>query len=167
MKRLLAALLLLLLCLSAACARTAAPAQADNVPVTKAPAGETAPAAAGETQAEAEVDVDLTLLSSTMVYSEVYAMVTEPERYIGKSVKMEGQFATAESGGKRYYACIIQDATACCAQGLEFEPAGEIDYPGDFPEEGATITVTGVFDTYTEPYGDSEALYIVLRNADF
>ena len=30
------------------------------------------------------VDVDLTELSSTMVYSEVYAMMTEPENYIGK-----------------------------------------------------------------------------------
>ena len=34
------------------------------------------------------IDVDLTQLSSTMVYSEVYAMVYEPDQYLGKTVKM-------------------------------------------------------------------------------
>ena len=50
-----------------------------------------------------------------MVYSEVYAMMYEPEQYIGKTVKMQGQFATQEYNDERLYACIVQDATACCA----------------------------------------------------
>ena len=60
------------------------------------------------------IDVDLTQLSSTIVYSEVYAMATEPEQYFGKTVKMEGLFATQEYNGARLYACIVQDAIACC-----------------------------------------------------
>ena len=111
------------------------------------------------------VDVDLTQLSSTMVYSEVYAMMTEPENYIGKTVRMHGNFATQEYNGQRLYACIVQDATACCAQGLEFEPESTLSYPDDFPEPGAEITVTGTFDSYKEEVDGNTYIYLVLRNA--
>lgn len=113
------------------------------------------------------VDVDLTQLSSTMVYSEVYAMATEPEQYIGETVKMQGLFATQEYNGARLYACIVQDATACCAQGLEFELAEELVYPDDYPETGAEITVVGTFDFYKEEVDGNTYLYLVLRNARF
>lgn len=43
------------------------------------------------------IDVDLTALSSTMVYSEVYNIITNPEDYIGKTVKMHGQFTFHEN----------------------------------------------------------------------
>ena len=59
------------------------------------------------------IDVDLTALSSTMVYSEVYNMMTSPEDYIGKTVKMKGMYSVYhdESTDKYYFACIIKDAT--------------------------------------------------------
>ena len=109
------------------------------------------------------VDVDLTVLSSIMVYSEVYNMMASPEAYIGKTVKMKGLFAYYhdEATGNYFFACIIQDATACCAQGIEFVLAGEHLFPDDYPEPGAEICVTGVFDTYQE----SENSYCTLRNA--
>lgn len=113
------------------------------------------------------VDVDLTQLSSTMVYSEVYAMATEPEQYIGKTVKMQGLFATQKYNGARLYACIVQDATACCAQGLEFELTEEFVYPDDYPETGAEITVVGTFDFYKEEVDGNYYIYLVLRNARF
>lgn len=118
-----------------------------------------APEKAEITKAEqADCDVDLTKLSSTMVYSEVYNMMTEPEKYIGKSVRTSGQFAlywaTNENGipipNQFYFACIIADATSCCSQGLEFVLAGEHVYPDDYPEEGDEITVSGIFETYDE-----------------
>lgn len=99
-----------------------------------------------------KIDVDLTKLSSTMVYSEVYNMVSVPQNYIGKVVKMHGQFAFYEDHrtGNRYYACIISDATACCSQGLEFVLSGSHSFPDDYPEESAEITVVGIFETYIE-----------------
>ena len=98
------------------------------------------------------IDVDLTSLSSTMVYSEVYNMMYEPDNYIGKTIKMDGLFMAYhdESTGNYYFACIIQDATACCAQGMEFILTEDYSYPDDYPEEGEQITVVGVFDTYME-----------------
>ena len=97
-------------------------------------------------------DVDLTRLSSTMVYSEVYNMMYTPNDYIGKTVKMKGQFAYYEDPETKsqYFACIIADATACCSQGLEFILTGENTYPNDYPEVGSEITVTGIFEVYTE-----------------
>lgn len=91
--------------------------------------------------------VDLTILSSTMVYSEVYNMISTPEKYIGKTVKMNGMLDVYEDSttGKNYYACIIADATACCAQGLEF-----ILREDKYPKSGTAITVIGKFDTYEE-----------------
>ena len=104
-----------------------------------------------------EIDVDLTKLSSTMVYSEVYNMITSPDQYIGKTVKMKGPFAFYydEATDTRYYACIIRDATACCAQGIEFV------LTDDYPQVDEEICVVGVFDTYR----DGEYTYCTLRNA--
>ena len=109
------------------------------------------------------VDIDLTTMSSTMVYSEVNNIVNEPEKYIGKTIKMNGVYAFVydDSNTKRYDACIIQDATACCGGGIEFELTGDYKYPDDYPEEGGDICVIGVFDTYTE----GDYIYCTLRNA--
>ncbi len=60
-----------------------------------------------------------------------------------------------------YFACIIQDATACCAQGMEFVLTEDYHYPEDYPQEGQEIAVVGVYDTYME--GDYK--FCTLRNA--
>lgn len=106
---------------------------------------------------EEGIDIDLTVLSSTMVYSMVYCMVTSPESYIGMTVKMCGVAASYhnEATDVYYHACIIQDATACCSQGLEYE------LEGDYPEDNEIIYVTGTFDTYTE----GGYTYCILREA--
>lgn len=109
------------------------------------------------------IDIDLTELSSTMVYSEVYNMITEPDTYLGKVIRMEGPFAFFhdETSDKYYYACIISDATACCSQGIEFEPVNAKVFPDDFPEQDTVVTVTGTFDTYEE----NGYVYCTLRDA--
>ena len=104
------------------------------------------------------VDVDLTVLSSTMVYSEVYNMLYyDQESYYGKTVKADGVFAIYQmvvdgvtQPDPVAYACIIADATACCAEGMEFVLEGDFTYPDDYPELGAEITVIGEFQPYEE-----------------
>lgn len=99
-----------------------------------------------------DVDVDLTVLSGTMVYSEVYNMMSMPDPYIGRSVRMNGVFAVYIGDGINYYAVIIADATACCKQGLEFVLVNdsELTFPDDYPTVGSIVTVRGIFETYTE-----------------
>lgn len=96
--------------------------------------------------------VDLTVLSGTMVFSEVYNMMNTPQNYEGVTVKMTGQFQVYEDAekGKTYYAVIIPDATGCCQQGFEFVLIDDYEYPKDYPELGTEITVTGTFESYEE-----------------
>lgn len=115
-------------------------------------------------KADPSVDIDLTVLSPTFVYSEVYNMVMEPEVYIGEKVKMEGTCSIYkdENTGKVYYACLIKDATQCCAQGLEFTLDEEKYTKEDYPKEGDFITISGTFDTYSE--GANK--YLTVRDSD-
>ena len=112
------------------------------------------------------VDYDLTQMSSDMVYATVYQMMVAPEEYEGKTFRIEGNFyATYYEAAKKYYFyCIIQDATACCAQGMEFvwEDGSHI-YPNEYPEDNTEIVVEGTFETYKEE-GDQN-LYCRLSNA--
>ena len=112
-----------------------------------------------QTQTSADgVDVDLTVLSSTMVYSEVYNMLyNDPAHYLGKTVKARGEFSIYQlvtdgvlQPDPVSYACIISDAAACCAEGMEFVLEGDLTYPDDYPELGTEITVIGEFQSYEE-----------------
>lgn len=162
-------LIALTLCLLAACGnhndRDATVSNSTNDPAPNPSTSQVQPteeesqgATSDPVQSADGIDVDLTKLSSTMVYSEVYNMMYSPDDYVGKTIKMEGQFAiyqaTDENGalipGQIYFACVIADATACCSQGLEFVLAGEHTYPDDYPELGNEITVIGTFELYEE-----------------
>ena len=117
------------------------------------------------TTAPAAIDVDLTQLSSTMVYSEVYNMMTTPEDYEGKVVKMKGPMSilNASDTGLTYYSVIISDATACCQQGLEFVWTGHD--AADYPPKDTEVTVTGVFETYYE--GETMFCHLVADSVEF
>ena len=111
------------------------------------------------------IDIDLPSMSSTIVYAQVYDMISKPDKYIGKTVRMTGTFGDYydTSTGNHYYGCIVKDATACCAQGIEFVPVSDYKYPDDYPEVGSEITITGTFSTYYE--GDD--IYCTLKDSVF
>ena len=108
--------------------------------------------AEGEGFSDQEIDIDLSLFSGTFVYAQIYQMAIHPEDYVGKVIRVAGWYDVYVDSetGMVYTACTIPDATACCAQGIEFVWAGDHAFPGDFPEVGAEITVTGRFETYFE-----------------
>ena len=103
-------------------------------------------------EAEVQSDIDLTGLSGTMLYSAIYDIMMEPEDYLGKTIKIEGQFTVFpdEQSDENRYAVIIADASACCEQGIMFTLAGEHTYPDDYPEPEDDITVVGEFKLYNE-----------------
>lgn len=74
-----------------------------------------------EQSKETEVDYDLSVLSGNVVYSQVYAMMTNPEEYVDKTFKISGIFALGkDKDGNTMYGCIIKDALGCCQQGIQF-----------------------------------------------
>ena len=121
-----------------------------------APAGTAAPAQ--------KVDLDLSKLSGTVVYSQVYDMMVDPDAYLGQVVRVKGNFNSFKDADtqQEYFAVVIADATACCAQGMEFVWKGDHAFPRDYPDLDSEITVTGTFSTYEE--GGFQ--YIQLADAD-
>ena len=110
---------------------------------------------------EQEIDMDLSQLSGTVVYAQIYQLAIHPEDYIGKIIRLSGWydvFVDSDTGAV-YTVCFIPDATACCAQGIEFVWGGEHSFPDSYPESGAEIMVTGRFETYFE--GEWEYMHLV------
>ena len=137
-------------------------APTENIPAPneqETPDEQQTPEEPEQTQISADgVDVDLTVLSSTMVYSEVYNMLyNDPAHYLGKTVKARGEFSIYQlvtdgvlQPDPVSYGCIISDAAACCAEGMEFVLKDDLAYPDDYPELGTEITVIGEFQSYEE-----------------
>lgn len=101
-----------------------------------------------------DVDYDLTAMDSDMVYATVFQITNHPEDYVGKTFRIEGIFSSsyADTLDRYFYYCIIKDALACCAQGLEFVLSDSEDLSiDDYPAEGTEIIVEGTLETYTEP----------------
>ena len=93
------------------------------------------------------VDYDLTQMNGDMVYA------TDPSTYEGKTFRMEGLYTPiiVEDTGKIYHYCLIQDALACCAQGMEFVSGdGSHTDQSEYPPEDTDIIVEGIFETYRE-----------------
>ncbi len=96
--------------------------------------------------------IDMTKMSKIMVYSNLYNIMSEPDKHVGKKVIMEGTFSSFydRQSNKKYYACLVQDAGACCTMGIQIVPAQKYMNSKKIPQEDAKITVTGTFDTYEE-----------------
>ncbi len=113
------------------------------------------------------VDIDLTKMNATMIYSIIYDLMVKPNDYYGKTLMVDGYFDTVlnEQLGVRYFFVVVPDATACCAQGLEFLLPDGKKYPEDYPEPGAGIRVRGVLGNYEEagqPYAYIKADQLIL-----
>ena len=87
----------------------------------------------------ATVDIDLTKMSATMVYSTVFNMVNNPTNFVGKTMRMRGEYTTYPiSALETIHACLVRDAAGCCSQGLEFVLSNR-----NYPTGAGEITVVG------------------------
>ena len=94
-------------------------------------------------------EIDLTEMSSTMVYSYVYNMITAPDDFIGERFRIRGTYDEQywDQTNLTYHYIVIADATSCCAQGLEFVLT---DPNAVYPQVGEEFEISGVFGTYEE-----------------
>ena len=110
----------------------------------------------GETATDSEeqlfIDLDLAGMSGTIVYAQVYNLLSDPSPWLGKTIRMAGYYSyyDDQEHGIVYHACVIPDATACCSAGIEFVWEGEHAWPEDYPEIGTDIVVTGRLEIYQE-----------------
>lgn len=98
------------------------------------------------------IDFDLTAMPKQLAYSTASRMNMMSEEYLGKIVKMNGicSIFHDEKRDIYFFTCEINDETACCTLGIEFELDDKYKFPDDFPKEKDEVTVVGVFDTYKE-----------------
>ena len=115
-------------------------------------------------KADKSVDLDLSTMSATAIYSEVSNMMTDPKKYVGKTIKVKGYYTVSidPGTGERYTYCLIPDATECCQQGLLFKlKKGEAS---KLPAEEKRFVISGKFTLKTLPE-DKNATYVELENA--
>lgn len=157
-RRPLAAVLLALALTACAPARQVPAPTPTAAPATPAPA----PTPAPTPEAEDAPLLDLTALSDTILFAELAAMTRSPEEYLGRQVRMQGQLAVYRAnpalGIDCFYAVVVQDATACCQQGLEFV------WEGDLPEEGTELLVTGRYKAYD--FGGLPSYHLVAESVE-
>ena len=116
----------------------------------------------------ASVDVDLTALSSTMVYAEVFNMMMSPDDYIGKTIRITGisiVYSDPETA-RIHCGVIVQDATACCAQGFNLIMPEGASYPQDYPPSDSEVTVVGKFQV-DRTQEDRGIIFLRLENVAF
>lgn len=94
-------------------------------------------------------EIDLTSMSSTMVYSYVFNMISTPDDLIGHRFRIRGIYDEQywDQTKLTYHYIVIADATACCAQGLEFVLT---DPNATYPQLGEEFEISGFFGTYEE-----------------
>lgn len=103
-------------------------------------------------EADPNVDIDVSVMNSDMVYATIYQLISEPNEYIGKLIKIKGEPYSSyyEPTDMTYHYVLIQDAAACCAQGMEFVMANGLAYPDEAEENEEEVTIIGTFTTYEE-----------------
>ena len=83
-------------------------------------------------------------MNKDMVYAIVYQLMVEPDKYIGKTLCIDGLYYTGqnEKTGTYYHYSIIKDALSCCSQGLEFV-WGDVShvYPDEYPKDETEMQV--------------------------
>ena len=86
--------------------------------------------------------VDLTVFNATMAHAEAEKiLIVEPDNYIGRTIKVSGEYFYQSQTGKHY---VIVEGSATCPK------AFELKWDSGYLQEGAIITVTGIFESYTE-----------------
>ncbi|MBQ8973185.1 MAG: hypothetical protein IJ074_08925 [Clostridia bacterium] len=95
------------------------------------------------------IDIDLSVLSNTVIYSQIDNMLSEPWNYLGKTVRIKGALNFyVNDWGDSCSSVLVADATACCSQGIEFVWKNDGVSSDFYPSIGDEITVTGRFETY-------------------
>ncbi len=114
-----------------------------------------------EEEVQKNVDLDLTGFSQNMLYAEVCNMGYSPQDYTGKVIKLTGEFAHFQNldenqqlvSDQDILVCMVTDAMACCATGVEFVPAAGSSFCEPYPEDRSRITVTGVCEITVDESG--------------
>lgn len=106
-----------------------------------------------------KIDYDFTKMNFNMASGLIFDIMVEPEKFLHRTIKFEGQFSTSVYEGVRRFAVFSWDLAGCCPTGLEFIPSSTTDFLMNFPMEGMPITVIGRLEYGFN--GEGEELYFM------
>ena len=96
---------------------------------------------------EPQGDIDLTAYLGRDAYTELETIVRDPESYVGRKLKLCGEYMTSESQvtGELMHLCVITNEDNGYRTYIEFQLAQGAEYP----KENTTIIVSGYLQTVT------------------
>lgn len=106
------------------------------------------------------IDVDMTEFNKQMTYAQVLAFYMSPKDYLGKTIKLRGNFDyyyeldenSNHIPDKLHFGIVVTDAMECCSLPIDFIPK-EDEKMIELTDQGAEIIVTGKLEQYEEPWG--------------
>ena len=107
--------------------------------------GDDSKGASGPLEPMEGIDVDLAAMDELLAYTESCNMVVAPANYVGKVIRLTGEFHVEGTSEPYSFTCHLEDSTGCCSQEIAFELEGDHAYPDDYPKKGSKITVIGEF----------------------
>ena len=101
-----------------------------------------------ETNNEMKIDIDVTNFSITILYPLVENMLFYPDDYMGKIVKIKGDFKywEDEASKENVYMLVVSDEAQCCSAEIEIRFESDFDY-SKLPNRGDEFTIIGRFDS--------------------
>lgn len=108
-------------------------------------------AGASSVEGAENIDIDLSEVNAIVAFSQISNMYAEPWNYVGAVIRVRGILDHYESeDGQRRDMIVVQDAAACCGQGIEIVWGSEMSQSEPEAGCGKEVTATGRFELYQE-----------------
>ena len=95
--------------------------------------------------------MDFTKMSDTMIAAEMSNMRSRPNDYVGKIIKLSGEYNArfiSELDGYAHFIVYYEGDACCPPEEIEFRLSDENAFSDDFLEDGVMIELEGVFESY-------------------
>ena len=120
--------------------------------------------ACGREPSNSDFDIDLAELSLTVIQAEYQRIVSNPDDYIGKTIRVYGSYQSfiANDTGNIVHYIIIVPGDVCCQLGFEFIRTANYKFPEDYPKQNSMILINGTL----EKNDASSALRLIINATD-
>ena len=102
----------------------------------------------------------MTSMSEAMTYSYLENILTTPDKYLNKRLKLNGYYGNTyyEETNMLYHFCLVRDVTLCCFLPIEYMPVTADYIP---PAIDTSIMVSGILQQYEE---DGQIYYHIVAD---
>lgn len=95
----------------------------------------------------ADPDINISAGDTNLIYSKATEISSNYQSYLGKTIRIKGNYKVEKSTSRNYYYCLVSDPTACCNAGFEFILKNDSAYPKN---DGEQFIVQGKLHSYQE-----------------